>query len=164
MKTRGILSTTAILMVFVIGGSSASRAQHHGHHEPTTQHQHMMMQDQMLQMHTMAQHMAHMTERSRELSQTLGHMMDRHHGSMRDHIGMMQQMCESIATMAEHMKTNTERCVQLMQDETLSGDQEIRTKMEDLRRYMGDMTEPMEGAIKSLEKMTRRLEQENVGD
>lgn len=164
MKTTGILSTTAVLLVCVIGGPTASQAQHHGHHDTTTQHQHMMMQDQMLQMHTMAQHMVHMSERSRQLSQTLGHMMDRHHGSMKDHIGTMQQMCESIATMAEHMKTNTERCIQLMQDETLANDQEVRTKMEDLRRYMGDMAEPMEGAIKSLEKMTRRLEQDKTGE
>jgi len=164
MRTTGMLSMTSFLFFSAIGMPSATRAQHHGHHETMTQHQQMMTADHMHQMHVMTQHMAQMMERSRHLSQTLGQMMEGHQGPMRDRMGMMQQMCGSMAAVAEHMKTNMERCTQLMQDGTIADDQAAQKEMEELRRCLEDMSQPLDGAVKSLEKMTRQLEKTGSGD
>jgi len=124
------------------------------HAQQTAQHQ----QQQMQQMQEMQQRMNSMMERSHSMNQEMNRRMEQaQNEQMRNQYQMMHRFGEQISMTLGNMKNAAERCDLMLRDREMMRDRDMQQDMDRMRNHLTDMTNEMEEALQTMERMVQRM-------
>jgi len=149
-KMKTLMGNISILAVFLLMAMPLYAQQ-------TGQQQHQM-QQQMQQMQDMQQKMTRMMEHTQNMTREMHQRMEQaHNEQMREQYQMMHRFGENLGMTLGNMKNAAERCELMLRDREMMRDREMNQEMERMRRHLSDMTDEMEEAIRTMERMAERL-------
>lgn len=112
----------------------------------------------MQQIQDMQQRMNRMAERTHVMMQDMNRRIEQvKNEQIRNQYQMMHRFGEQMGMTLGSMRNAAERCEIMLRDRDMMRDGEMRRDMDRMRRHLSDMTDEMEEALKSMERMMRRL-------
>ena len=70
---------------------------------------------------------------------------------------MMHRFSEQMGMTLGNMKNAAERCDLMLKDREMMRDRDMQQEMQRMQRHLSDMTEQMDEAIQTMERMAERL-------
>lgn len=147
-------SVMVLVIVWMMGSVTASFAQQTGQ-------QQQQMQQQMQQMNQMMDRMNQLMDRTHMMNQEMNRRMQQvQDEQVRGQYQMLHRFNEQIQMALGNMKNAAERCNLMLQDRQMMRDPSMMQDMEQLRRHLHDMTGQAEEAVQTMERLTKRLHQQ----
>lgn len=157
---RSLLSIALALLLTGFGVPSALAQQQPQQEAPRRMQQHMeQMQDHL-------QRMNRVMDRTHRLSQEMHRRMQQtQDDATRRQYQYMQRMCDDLTGMAGQMKNLAERHQQMLQNNPdLWQDRGMQRDVDRMRRHLRDMTDQMEGATQTIERMRDRVREHQTSN
>jgi hypothetical protein len=119
------------------------------------------MQQHMQQMQDMVQKMNTLMERTQAMNQDMNRRMQQvQNEQIKNQYQMMHRFNEQMQMTLGNMKNAADRCNVMMQDQAMMRDRDMERDMDRLRQHLQDMTGQAEEAVQTMERLTKRLHQQ----
>lgn len=145
-----IIILNMLFILFFVLGSIPAIAQQSGQNQ---------MQQQMNQMQQTQDRMNKMMDRTHMMGQEMNWRMEQaQNDQMRNQFQMMHRFSEQLGMTLGNMKNAADRCELMLQDREMMRDREMQQEMEQMQVHLSEMTEKMDEAVQTLERMGERLQ------
>lgn len=119
------------------------------------------MHQQMQKMQKMTQNMNDLMERTHAMNQEMNRRMEQvQDEELKNQYQVMFRFNEQMHMALGNMKNAVERCDIMLQNEEMIKDRNMQQEMDRLQEHLGEMSAQAEDAVRSMERLTRRVYQQ----